>query len=54
MYQRLGIPAVAFGPGLVDRMHGPDEDVPVGNLSAGVRVYVQVAASLASGQAGGR
>jgi succinyl-diaminopimelate desuccinylase len=48
VYDRLGIPAVAFGPGLIDRMHGPDEDVPVANLAAAAAIYVDVAAELAA------
>jgi succinyl-diaminopimelate desuccinylase len=47
VYAGLGIPTVAFGPGLIDRMHGPDEDVPVANLVAAAGVYVEVAAGLA-------
>ena len=43
IYNRLGIPAVAFGPGLVERMHSPDEDVPVANLGAAARIYARVA-----------
>jgi acetylornithine deacetylase/succinyl-diaminopimelate desuccinylase-like protein len=39
VYTRLGIPAVAFGPGLIGEMHGPDERVPVANLAAAVRIY---------------
>ena len=46
VYNRLGIPAVAFGPGLIERMHAPDEDVPVANLVAAARVYTRVAAAL--------
>jgi succinyl-diaminopimelate desuccinylase len=48
VYDQLGIPAVAFGPGLIERMHGPDEDVPVDNLVAAAAVYVEVAAGLAA------
>ena len=33
VYNQLGIPAVAFGPGLIERMHGPDEDIPIANLA---------------------
>ena len=46
VYSRLGVPAVAFGPGLIERMHTPDEDVPVDNLVAAARVYTRVAAAL--------
>jgi succinyl-diaminopimelate desuccinylase len=48
VYNRLGIPAVAFGPGLIERMHGPDEDVPVANLLAAAKVYAEVAVMLAA------
>ncbi|MBA3412809.1 MAG: M20/M25/M40 family metallo-hydrolase [Actinobacteria bacterium] len=47
VYHRLGIPAVAFGPGLTERMHGPDEDVPIANLVAAAAIYAEVAAALA-------
>jgi acetylornithine deacetylase/succinyl-diaminopimelate desuccinylase family protein len=47
IYEQLGIPAVAFGPGLIERMHGPDEDVPIQNLVAAAAIYVDVAAALA-------
>jgi succinyl-diaminopimelate desuccinylase len=47
IYNRLGIPAVAFGPGLIERMHAPDEDVPVANLVDAARIYAKVAAGLA-------
>jgi succinyl-diaminopimelate desuccinylase len=46
IYDQLGIPAVAFGPGLIERMHGPDEDVPIANLAATAAVYPEVAAAL--------
>jgi succinyl-diaminopimelate desuccinylase len=48
VYRRFGIPAVAFGPGLVERMHGPDEDVPIANLVAAAAIYADVAAALAA------
>ena len=48
IYRRLGIPALAFGPGLIERMHSPDEDVPVANLAAAAAVYVDVAAEITS------
>jgi succinyl-diaminopimelate desuccinylase len=48
VYHRLGVPAVAFGPGLIERMHGPNEDVPVENLVAAARAYTEVAAALAA------
>ena len=48
VYDQLGIPAVAFGPGLIERMHGPDEDVPIANLVAAAAIYADVAAALAN------
>jgi acetylornithine deacetylase/succinyl-diaminopimelate desuccinylase-like protein len=47
VYDQLGIPAVAFGPGLIERMHGPDEDVPIANLVDAAAVYAKVAGALA-------
>jgi succinyl-diaminopimelate desuccinylase len=46
VYHQLGIPSVAFGPGLIDRMHGPDEDVPVANLVAAAAIYADVGGAL--------
>jgi succinyl-diaminopimelate desuccinylase len=46
VYDRLGVPAVAFGPGLIERMHAPDEDVPIANLRAAAAIYADVAAAL--------
>ena len=46
VYHRLGIPAVAFGPGLTERMHRPNEDVPTANLVAAAAIYAEVAAAL--------
>jgi succinyl-diaminopimelate desuccinylase len=48
VYDQLGIPAVAFGPGLIERMHGPDEDVPIANLMAARAIYANVATALAA------
>jgi succinyl-diaminopimelate desuccinylase len=47
VYDQLGIPSIAFGPGLIDRMHVPDEDVPIPNLVAAAAIYTDVAAALA-------
>jgi len=47
VYSKLGIPAVAFGPGLIERMHAPDEDVPTANLVAAATIYGHVASALA-------
>ncbi len=45
-YRQLGIPAVAFGPGLIEHMHGPGEYVPVSNLFDAVAIYAEVARAL--------
>jgi succinyl-diaminopimelate desuccinylase len=50
IYQRLGIPAIAFGPGLVEQMHGPDENVPTANLTRAAAIYAEVASQLAAAQ----
>ena len=47
VYDQLGIPAVAFGPGLIERMHGPDEDVPISNLVDAAAIYAELAGALA-------
>src|ERR671922_799142 len=54
VYDRLGIPAVAFGPGLIDKMHAPDEDVPIANLVAAATIYAEVGAALAAAGVGRR
>jgi succinyl-diaminopimelate desuccinylase len=46
VYRAAGIPAVAFGPGLIDQMHGRAEEVPVPNLVAASKTYVAVATAL--------
>jgi succinyl-diaminopimelate desuccinylase len=48
VYDQLGIPAVAFGPGLIDQMHGPDEHVPIANVVAAVGIYEDVATRVAA------
>lgn len=48
VYTAAGIPAVAFGPGLIEEMHSPSEYVPVANLVAAADAYVEIARSLAS------
>lgn len=47
VYHALGIPALAFGPGLAESMHRPDEHVPVENLSAAAEIYARTAVALA-------
>jgi acetylornithine deacetylase/succinyl-diaminopimelate desuccinylase-like protein len=47
IYDQLEIPAVAFGPGVIERMHGPDEDIPIANLVDAAAIYVEVTGALA-------
>jgi succinyl-diaminopimelate desuccinylase len=54
VYDQLGIPAVAFGPGLIERMHGPDEDVPIANLVDAAAIYAELAGALALASDHGR
>lgn len=54
VYHQLGIPAVAFGPGLIERMHGPDEDVPIANLVDAAAIYAELAGALGVASAHGR
>ncbi len=54
VYHQLGIPAVAFGPGLIERMHGPDEDVPIANLVDASAIYAELAGALGVASAHGR
>jgi acetylornithine deacetylase/succinyl-diaminopimelate desuccinylase-like protein len=42
IYSEHGIPAVAYGPGPMAVMHGPDEHVPLANLSEACAVYAAV------------
>lgn len=53
IYHRLGIPAVAFGPGPIDRMHAADEEVPIDNLAAAAAIYEETAALLAVAKTSG-
>jgi succinyl-diaminopimelate desuccinylase len=47
VYRRLGIPAVALGPGLIDRMHSPEEEVPIANLIDAAATYADIAGRVA-------
>jgi len=42
IYSQHGIPAVAYGPGPMSVMHGPNEHVPVANLVEACTVYAGV------------
>jgi len=46
VYNALGIPALAFGPGLIEAMHRPDEHVPIANLTAAAEIYARAAVAL--------
>ena len=41
-------------PGVIERMHGPDEDVPIANLVDAAAIYTEVAGALALASAHGR
>jgi len=45
-YVRQGIPALAYGPGLLTVSHGPKEFVPVGNIEKCAAVYALTAERL--------
>jgi succinyl-diaminopimelate desuccinylase len=45
-YANQGIPALAYGPGLLTVSHGPSEFVPVGNLEKCAAIYALTAARL--------
>ncbi len=49
IYNRVGIPAVAYGPGPSVVMHGPDEHVPIANLLEACEVYVRALHQLLGG-----
>ena len=46
LYARKGIPALAYGPGLLGVSHGPREFVPVRNIEKCALVYALTAARL--------
>jgi acetylornithine deacetylase/succinyl-diaminopimelate desuccinylase-like protein len=45
-YNRLGIPALAFGPGLLECSHGPEEFVEIKNIGRCATVYALTALDL--------
>ena len=45
-YAALGIPALAYGPGLLTVSHGPNEFVPVANLAQCAEIYARTAMEL--------
>jgi acetylornithine deacetylase/succinyl-diaminopimelate desuccinylase family protein len=48
-YAQRGIPAFAYGPGLLTVSHGPNEFVPIDRMVQCARVYALTAAQLLSG-----
>jgi succinyl-diaminopimelate desuccinylase len=42
-YAALGIPALAYGPGLLTVSHGPNEFVPIANLAHCAEIYARTA-----------
>jgi succinyl-diaminopimelate desuccinylase len=47
-YHRQGIPAYAYGPGLLSVSHGPNEFVKVKDISTCAAIYALTAARLLS------
>ncbi len=45
-YAALGIPALAYGPGLLTVSHGPNEFVPIANLARCAEIYARTAMEL--------
>jgi succinyl-diaminopimelate desuccinylase len=45
-YAALGIPALAYGPGLLTVSHGPNEFVPIANLAHCAEIYARTAVEL--------
>ena len=48
-YARRGIPAFAFGPGLLTVSHGPNEFVPIRNITQCALIYALTAADMLRG-----
>lgn len=46
VYTRAGIDAVACGPGPMEVMHAPDENIPAANLLEACTVYAHCAQAL--------
>ncbi len=45
-YAALGVPALAYGPGLLTVSHGPNEFVPIANLQQCAEIYARTAVDL--------
>jgi succinyl-diaminopimelate desuccinylase len=53
-YERKGVPALAYGPGLLSVSHGPREFVPVKNICDCALVYALTAAKMLGPRSGRR
>jgi len=47
-YSAIGVPALAYGPGLLTVSHGPNEFVPVANLAQCAEIYARTALEILS------
>jgi succinyl-diaminopimelate desuccinylase len=47
-FARAGVPALVFGPGLLEVSHGPDEYVPLENLQQACAIYALTAVGMLS------
>jgi succinyl-diaminopimelate desuccinylase len=52
-YAERGVPAFAFGPGLLTVSHGPDEFVPIDRIVECAQIYALTAARVLAASAGG-
>ena len=52
-YAQHGVPAFAYGPGLLTVSHGPDEYIPIAHLTQAATIYALTACDTLAGQAGG-
>ena len=48
-YAALGIPAFAYGPGLLSVSHGPDEFIPLDNIESCAAIYALTALRMLGG-----
>jgi len=51
-YNRIGVPALAYGPGLLSVSHGPGEFMPVRNIFDCALVYALTAAKVLNAHSG--
>ncbi len=52
-YAQRGVPAFAYGPGLLTVSHGPEEYIPIENLTQAATIYALTACDTLAGQVGG-